>query len=290
MRQIFFTKIKVHCWGGLGSQLFAWAIAEQIKIKFPLKEIQIVLHTNGVTKRDPEISFLSQRFVLIYKNDYVPLRDQSEKKHTKKIKFKTLVKYLLNKTCIVIGSSEPNSLAKVKPWTLELRDHYAHNTVPISIVNLIMKQISEYKFVYFDMHKNFQKCLGVHYRLGDLLHLNEKSFVQPDLLGKFLSAQIIHHNIRKISVYSDDLKVARKYLGPYLSESNEFIERDIWNTLAELSNQDFFIGTNSKISLWVTLFRKSQNLSAYVALPKSMEKELERILFDTCNLEDINFY
>ena len=132
MRQIFFTKIKVHCWGGLGSQLFAWAIAEQIKIKFPLKEIQIVLHTNGVTKRDPEISFLSQRFVLIYKNDYVPLRDQSEKKHTKKIKFKTLVKYLLNKTCIVIGSSEPNSLANVKPWTLELRDHYAHNIVPIS--------------------------------------------------------------------------------------------------------------------------------------------------------------
>jgi hypothetical protein len=86
------------------------------------------------------------------------------------------------------------------------------------------------------------------------------------------------------------LKVAQKYLGPYLLESNEFIERDIWNTLAELSNQNFFIGTNSKISLWVTLFRKSKNLSSYVALPKSMEKELERILFDTCNLEDINFY
>ena len=67
-------------------------------------------------------------------------------------------------------------------------------------------------------------------------------------------------------------------------------ESKSFETIDLLLSYKYFIGTNSKISLWVTLFRKSQNLSAYVALPKSMEKELERILFDTCNLEDINFY
>ena len=53
------NKVQIHCWGGLGSQLNAWATAEAIKQKFKHKSVAIILHTGGVTKRISEIDWSS---------------------------------------------------------------------------------------------------------------------------------------------------------------------------------------------------------------------------------------
>ena len=70
--KIKFFPISVHCWGGLGSQFFAWATVEKLKIKFPHREIRIILHTSGVTERFSEIDFLSKEITLKQINDYKP--------------------------------------------------------------------------------------------------------------------------------------------------------------------------------------------------------------------------
>jgi hypothetical protein len=142
----------------------------------------------------------------------------------------------------------------------------------------------------FDKLKSAQDTLGIHYRLGDLLNLDDKTYVHPDTLGKFIVNNVKNYHQKDISVYSDDIAVAKDYLGRYLPQNVQFIDKEIWDTLTELTNQDLFIGTNSKISLWVALFRKSQDPNSYVALPRTMSKELDKILFKSCKLDTVDFY
>ena len=48
-------RVRVHSWGGFGSQLFAMIIAERLIAKKGLRQIMIVFHTSGVTERELEI-------------------------------------------------------------------------------------------------------------------------------------------------------------------------------------------------------------------------------------------
>ena len=290
MKKLFFYKIRVHCWGGLGSQLFAWAMAEQLKIKFPSKDIQIILHNSGVTRRESAIGFLSNKFIITNMNDYALPKNSGTRLSNRYLKLRVFTKSVLDHLGFVIYSSNRNTIAKVKPWTLVLRGHYAHDTVPVSILHSIIDQISIHKELCFDIPKSAQETLGIHYRLGDLLKLNDKTYIHPDTLGKFIMENVKSYNQKVISVYSDDITVAKRYLGHYLPQNVQFIDKDIWDTLIELTNQDLFIGTNSKISLWVALFRKSQDPNSYVALPRTMAKELDKILFKSCKIETIDFY
>jgi len=290
MKKLFFFKIRVHCWGGLGSQLFAWAIAEQLKIKFPSKEIQIILHNSGVTRRESAIGFLSKKFSITNINDYSLSKNSGTSLGSKDLKLRIFAKFLLDRLGFVIYSSNYNTIAKVKPWTLALRGHYAHDTVPVSILLSIIDQISTHKELHFDITKSVEQTLGIHYRLGDLLNLDNKTYVHQDTLGKFIVNNVNNYHQKVISVYSDDTAVAKEYLGHYLPQNTKYINKSIWDTLTELVNQDLFIGTNSKISLWIALFRKSQDPNSYVALPRTMAKELEKILFKSCRLDTVYFY
>lgn len=290
MKKLFSYKIRVHCWGGLGSQLFAWATAEQLKIKYPSKEIQIILHNSGVTRRESAIGFLSNKFSITNVNDYAQPKNSRISLNSKDLQLRIFVKSLLDRLGFVIYSSNRNTIARVKPWTLALRGHYAHDTVPVSILLSIIDQIGTHKELRFDIPKSAQQNLGIHYRLGDLLNMDDKTYILPDTLGKFIVNNVNNYHQKVISVYSDDPTVAKNYLGSYLPQNAKFIHKDIWDTLKELVNQDLFIGTNSKISLWVALFRKSQDPNSYVALPRTMSKELEKILFKTCRLDTVYFY
>ncbi len=290
MRKLFFNKIKVHCWGGLGSQLFAWAMAEKLKIRFPSKDIQIVLHNSGVTKRECAIDFLLNRFTIVKVNDYTQSKSSEQKSPNRIAKFKSMVKLVLDYVGIIIYFSNLETMAKVKPWTLALRGHYAHDVVPVSILLSMIEQITLKKELQFENSNKSQNILGIHYRLGDLLKLENKTYINPNILGPFITKNLVIQNPKSVLIYSDDITIAKEYLDHYLPQNAKYIDKDVWTTLAELTNIDSFIGTNSKISLWVTLFRKAHNPNSYVALPRSMVTELDKILFKSCKLDSIEFY
>ena len=63
-------QIYIHCWGGLGSQLFAWALYLDIERKFPKRRINLVLHSSGVTRRLPEYLFSNKKNNLISIDDF----------------------------------------------------------------------------------------------------------------------------------------------------------------------------------------------------------------------------
>jgi hypothetical protein len=93
--------------------------------------------------------------------------------------------------------------------------------------------------------------------LGDLLTLTEKSITPAnkiiDLVGQIRKSQ----NDLKINVYSDSPNIARKTL---LSAglSDEFTVWDLptIDVIRACISAGYFIGTNSKVSLWIVNIRR----------------------------------
>lgn len=290
MMKNFFNKISLHCWGGLGSQLFAWALAEQLLIKYPKKRIQIVFHTSGVTERSPEINFLSPRFELIYKNDYAKKSSNIDNGHHKKSGLKEVLKQLLDYLRVINSSDRSTSISQIKPWTRSLRGHYSNGHVPPFIIERMKLKINEFQGITTKANDKSSNSLGIHYRLGDLLHLENKSFISPEVIGPVVKNVLKSRQIDRVILYSDAIKESETYLKDYLPEGTEFCNSSIWDTLLILSKNKYFIGSNSKISIWITLFQQSQVINSHSWLPQSMSKNFYNKFFGAFDFRHIHLY
>ena len=95
--QRFLPPLRIHSWGGLGSQLFAIALAEELKVIFPKRSFKIVLHTGGVTRRLPEIVGLFPNFDYIYEDDFQSnVNAPQDLSKRKNIDFRKSIKFLLS--------------------------------------------------------------------------------------------------------------------------------------------------------------------------------------------------
>ena len=55
-------KLKIHSWGGLGSQLHALSIAHDLKQNFPTRKLILIHHTSGVSRRFFELKSIIDKF------------------------------------------------------------------------------------------------------------------------------------------------------------------------------------------------------------------------------------
>ena len=118
--------LKIHCWGGLGSQLLALNYYLRVQELYPRKRIILVLHTGGITARNSEIDFLSDKINLLKVDDYrVGSNDkQSHASGSKPIFYflKVFIKSLANYFRFVI--TDDKKVLKVKFWTFSVSCTY----------------------------------------------------------------------------------------------------------------------------------------------------------------------
>jgi hypothetical protein len=79
-------------------------------------------------------------------------------------------------------------------------------------------------------------------------------------------------------------------LNKFLNLRIEYCNQEIWETLLELCNNKYFIGTNSKISIWATIFRITSGTECESYLPYSMKDNLEVVFPDSQNLKNIKYF
>ncbi len=272
-----FNNIYIHSWGGLGSQLFAYSTAEYLGQRYPKKQISIVLHSSGVTKRAPAIDFLGEKYRIIVKDDF----DDNSKNNTNVSKsrliLKQIVKTIMEKSHLVLEGNSTLEQGKIKPWTLVLRGHYSYAEISKNTLKIMAKKIES--SIQPGLRDNFKKAgyIGLHYRLGDLIKLDNKSHIKPDLISTYVLQVAKDNHINDIHVYSDDLVLARNLLSDKLNDLAFFNEADIWVAVVNLMHSDYFIGTNSKISVWIILFRLLNDPNSWNAIPLSMKENLEKI-------------
>ena len=70
MRFYLRLPINIHVWGGLGSQLFALALVEDLAKKFPKRSLRMIFHTGGVTYRKLDIAPLLSEYKFFVNDDY----------------------------------------------------------------------------------------------------------------------------------------------------------------------------------------------------------------------------
>lgn len=269
--------ISVHCWGGLGSQLFTWAMAEYLNEKFPRKHIKIVFHSGGVTKRSPAIDFLASKFEIKIQDDYSSIYNLNGKKISRKPTYIKILKYILKSTCFVLEANSTVERDKIKPWTMVLRGHYSYNQISDQVLNNILNEIYSYKGIKLSSKAKHKSTLGVHYRLGDLLELPNKTYVKPYILSEVIIKIMQLNELNQIIVYSENSNLTRKILENLIPDSSSYKESEIWDTLLDLLQVEYFIGTNSKISIWITAFRVLMDINSNNALPISMKENIEAV-------------
>ena len=278
-------KIRVHSWGGLGSQLFALASAFQMHQKFPRRKIQLWVHSAGVTKRSLELELSLDWLEILYVNDF-RISSFSAENSSSRNAFD--IRILLKKFLILIGFVNPantnSDLSRIKPWVFSLRGHYSHRVVDPKSLEFLAE------ILQIDL-SGPSRCnsIGVHYRLGDLLTLDSKSAISEKYLIRTLMGLTKQNETRNIDVYTDSMAEASNRLKSLEPDLNVFSFKTS-ETIRKLTKYQSFVGTNSKVSIWIMLFRLYSNPNSKTFLPESSKEEVSRLAWNSLSHANLFFF
>jgi hypothetical protein len=105
--------------------------------------------------------------------------------------------------------------------------------------------------------------LTIQYRLGDLLNLPEKGFVDSKLLSDIANFIVDKSHISKTILLTDSPAEAVQLLDT--SNHNwKVANLSPISTIKLCVDSSEFIGTNSKISFWITVFRALMNKESHI--------------------------
>ena len=265
--------LKIHCWGGLGSQLLALNYYLRVQELYPRKRIILVLHTGGITARNSEIDFLSNKINLLKVDDYRAGSNDKQSHTTDSNSIfnfvKASIKSLANNFRFVI--TDDIKVLKVKFWTFSVRCTYTSN--------ILRKQDIVHMAGILGITSNSaeQNFTGVHYRMGDLPTLKPSALVPLDSISKIINDLIkAGAVIDKVRIYSDSI-IDNSNLQLPKEIDSEWKSVDTLQTISELSKAQYFIGTSSKVSLWVAIFRWALNTAGDVYLPSSIMNQFDQL-------------
>ena len=293
--------LKIHCWGGLGSQLYAWALFERLQKRFPQRNVQLILHSDGVTRRISELDKLFSEEELFSVDDFKNGADLQTGAARSSIRIPSkyriskfglfcfkITKRVLMKLGFVSICSTEFEFTQVRLWAISVRGHYSKLKISSETFALMKSRTSAFQLYYFEPEEEIQESIAVHFRLGDLLELDSKRPIE----AKRISTCIAMLNKKDIFVLSDSPETALKRLSLLLQSSNLTIKNyNIWDTIKFLISVDTFIGSPSKISEWVTAIRIFDSSNKKLNfLPLEMKSQMETILELKHEVGRISYY
>lgn len=257
--------INIHCWGGFGSQLYALTLALDLKDRFSRREIKLCFHSGGVTHRSPEILSLIGNFSYEIINDFsdTPINVSTIGR------FRSISRVAMAKLVVFTGlisrSDSDSEFRRIKPWVQTIRGHYSYRSQNRATIEKIFCA----KMFDRDLDAHF---IGVQYRLGDLTALETKSPIDSYRIA-FLIKKIQAPGYA-VKVYSDTPREARDRLSKHGIECFPANKNSL-DTVIELSQADYFVGTSSKISFWIAILRVVVQRKNNSFLPKSNISQLK---------------
>ena len=220
----------------------------------------LIIHTSGITRRDIEIESLLQNILFKVVDDFDGQRrptikqlKPSRKIEAIKAKFYVLAKAFL-KTAGLLSDLENNkAYNSVKPWLLSVRGHYTSYPFSSADVLKLYEVISSVDSEALG-GESLVEVLAIQYRLGDLLNLPDKGFVDPKLLIDITNSIAGKSNISKTILLTDSPAEATQLLDTG-KRNWKVANLSPISTIKICVESSEFIGTNSKISFWISVFR-----------------------------------
>lgn len=249
--QSILPRLKIHTWGGLGSQLYAVALAVYLSEQFPRRKLQVVLHTGGVTRRNPEVMELFPSFEYSYQDDF---NHSSKSKSGEKIpsgsNVRLLIKKMLLKLHFVSHCNNDKETRNVRFWTLSIRGHYSYRNIDRQFL-FMLRDALKVDALFDDV----SAVCSIHYRLGDLLSLDEKSPISENCVRAEYFKVNKGEQFNETLVFSDSPTEARARFSKFISQNLHTPEASTQQVIASAIQSAYFIGTSSKISFWIASIR-----------------------------------
>lgn len=267
-------RVRVHSWGGFGSQLFAMIIAERLIAKKGLRQIMIVFHTSGVTERELEIpkSWLD-RFRIKQVADYHPqsLRNSEPRRKALFVVMRERLKVILSLIGFTSTSNSEEEFLELRPWVLSIRGHYTR-------IHLTEREIHEL-MMKFGLSNTAQsiKEAAIHYRLGDLITSESKEIITPNRIIQAWKEGMTTE--LPLKIFSDSTRqdfegVWQEVQGP---ANYEFYSLSPIQTIQSCFKVQEFLGTNAKLSLWVAVLRSGISTKKTL-IPNEIRLQVETLL------------
>ena len=267
--------IQLHCWGGLGSQLYAWALRLDLEERFPHRRFVLVTHESGVSQRASELAPFfpdSVKCVQDFKvNSQKQVHLEAKQKNNDKSRLRVKLKSLFDQLGFVLNGDKPNEANRIKPWTFQIRGHFSLLSVKPHYIDEIHSKILD--FVDVEKIASFKNKTLIHYRLGDLLTLNDKGPVPPNRVIETIK-QLERAEESKLFLFSDSSDIALDWLCQSsipLLPVNDFSAVE---SLMALAESEVLVCTNSKLSVWASLFRARKESSNLTYVPIEIEHHL----------------
>ena len=275
MIERIFPVVQLHCWGGLGSQLYAWAFRLNLEERFPHRRFVLVTHESGISQRVSELNAFFPDSVKCVQDFSVEsqgwMQPETNQKNEIKLKFRVTLKKFFAKIGFVLSDENGIESIRIKPWTLQIRGHFSLLLIQPRFIDVIHSKITG--TVETEKINKFIDKTVIHYRLGDLLKLNDKGPVSPERVLKIIQ-QLEKDGEREISLFSDTPEIALERLSRSMISIVTVEELGAVDTLMALSESNVLIGTNSKLSVWASLFRSRKDNSRLTYLPLEVKHHL----------------
>lgn len=284
--QRFLPPINIHIWGGLGSQLFACVVGRRLEGYFPYRRIRLCFHTSGVTRRSLELPqrLLSGYFVKIiddFKGEPSVGSPQNRLQH---LKVKSKLKVVLTKLGFLVQLNTQTEFLSLSKRVLEVRGHYSQIRLEQDEISWLFDNL-----VTWDIREEFISKTSFHYRLGDLLTLASKSPIETGRIVEEINKLPELEELFIISDSSiDDVRKLLKQVSSKIIINSQ--KGSTANDISACFHSLVFIGTNSKISTWIAVFRLSFQVEGSTIMPAESCEHLKQILPHSANLTRLFTY
>lgn len=285
----FLPAIRVHVWGGFGSQLFALIAVERLKNRYPKRAIKLIFHSSGVTMRKAEMpqKWLEQ-VSSIHIDDFVEQAVQKSKLVDKSFfsNVQKLALISLKYIGVVNNLNFESEFKELSPWFLTSRGHYSHISLSINDLLFIRDLLLDGSY----SPDGLIEGLSIHLRLGDLLELDSKSRIESPRINSILEGM----------KRSSPLYILSDSPTEIVQEETKDIPKFTYTTIMNLGpiqtinfcwSQNVFIGTNSKLSIWIALLRLLRNgdpVSTY--LPRELFDQFSILAQNLPNFSEVEYY
>lgn len=278
------SELRIHVWGGLGSQLFAVALLKDILKASPKRKMTILLHTGGVTRRIPEVVDLFPEISFHYIDDFSSSEGGSNPEiRNLQANLSPILKTVLSFLKVTLSCDDDASFKRIRIWTRSIRGHYSYRTIKpefLEMLNDRLEKISE------DICSNEGVC-SIHYRLGDLLHLENKGPLAPKAVLGELDRLSKLFNFSEVEVFSDSPSRALELLNQSGQQRMSAPDIGTISVFTRAIHADSFLGTSSKVSFWIAGIR-SVVFGKKSSMPSRNKREIAGILHN--DFKDISFY
>lgn len=246
----------------MGSQLYALSFIQNLQEIYPSRRIVLIHHTAGVTSRQFELKKqLDSRISLRIIDDFSEYKNPGKFRliSSKKLLIH-IIKHILKIMKLYTEVNSKQELENIRSWTFEIRGHYSNLEISSKFVKNFLNSIGYYE----EKITRIENKIALHYRLGDLLTLEEKSPIEPAKLSEIIIQIIENSNLKTLDVYSDSVQTARIFLEDKINSKvlAKYYDLPTLEVIQNCIRAEYFIGTNSKISDWITRFRAHLGLES----------------------------